>query len=446
VTASPCTDDRSVTQAGTPPQVGGCNDLWFAEWCCELATASVEAGNTILARCAHRLGEHFAADYVAVMGFDLDPERWYCRAVWSSPHAGATTLALRRPLKEQYPWVWSHLLAGDVLPVARVSELPAAAETERLEWQRLGIEMITWIPIRTNASLVGVVSMASRQSGPVGPSESLPRLQMLGKLLGAWQERTHGEQDRHAAAVRADAEQRRLRDELAHEDRLRTLGELTAGIVHEISQPLQAIANFVSAARQVVERRPENLAEADHWLQQAGQATQTTATIVQRLRSFAQRHVHERVPTSLAALVHEALGFLDFDLRQKKMQVRLEWKAVQEQVLVDRVQLLQVLINLLQNACDASAAREPPDRLITVVLSSTELEVRLSVRDRGVGLPAPISSVFEPFMSTKSHGLGLGLPISKRIVEEQGGQLTAERNSDHGATFHIVLPQFRTVP
>lgn len=240
---------------------------------------------------------------------------------------------------------------------------------------------------------------------------------------------------------RAEEDLQRLRDELAHVDRVNTLGEMAAGIAHEISQPLYSITNFLNAAKNVIEQHKQSdLEEVRSWLQQATNAARNAGEIIQRLRTFARTHRHQRQKEHIASLVTEAITFMEFEMRRRETRVVLEFHGENVTLMVDRVQILQVLVNLLQNACEAMVTRKPRERIVTVHVVSDSEKVAIQVRDRGVGLPANEHDIFNPFVTTKSEGLGLGLAISKAIVERHGGQLLAERNPDVGATFHVVIP------
>jgi two-component system sensor kinase FixL len=140
-------------------------------------------------------------------------------------------------------------------------------------------------------------------------------------------------------------------------------------------------------------------------------------------------------------IVDDVLDLAHSDLIHRGVSVATRLSDRMPQVLGDRVQLQQVLLNLVVNGCDAMVDAEPVDRVLVVSTSTDDTGIRLSVRDNGTGISTePLDAVFQPFMTSKEHGLGLGLAICRSILEAHGGRLWAENNGGHGATFHVSLP------
>jgi C4-dicarboxylate-specific signal transduction histidine kinase len=169
---------------------------------------------------------------------------------------------------------------------------------------------------------------------------------------------------------------------------------------------------------------------------------QRAGAVIDRLRSMMKKEELRLQPLDLNEVLGEVLDLLHSDLIQRRVSVERHLALSLPAVLADRVQLQQVLLNLILNACDAMSANAPGERRITLVTALTPDDaVLLAVADRGAGIPeGKIDRVFEPFFTSKEHGMGLGLAICRSIVEAHGGRLHAANNPDGGATFHLALP------
>jgi two-component system sensor kinase FixL len=239
-----------------------------------------------------------------------------------------------------------------------------------------------------------------------------------------------------------EAERRRvnaLRDELIHVSRLNDMGEVVAGLAHEVGQPVAAILNFAAAHRRASAPggpgpEPELIARIETQARRAGE-------ILKRLRSFIEKRPAEREVVSVGVLVSEALKLAP---PRSLAQIIVASEPDGEiNVCVDRIQVEQVLINLLRNADEAVRNWQAPQ--IRVAVSQTDAgDVRVSVADNGPGVePEARDKLFSAFYSTKRLGMGVGLAICKSIVESHGGEICFRQNSPQGAIFEFVLPVFR---
>ena len=236
---------------------------------------------------------------------------------------------------------------------------------------------------------------------------------------------------------------RQLQAELAHAGRVSMLGELTASIAHEVNQPLAAIATNGAAGLRWLSRAEPDVGEAKALLQRMGDDARRAAEIIARIRGMAVRRAPEPVPLALDALVHEAVQFLQHELRAQHAQLRLQLAPNLPAVQGDRVQLQQVIVNLVVNALQAMAQAGSPRRELRVETALTAAgEVELAVLDSGPGIAAEhLDRLFESFFSTKANGMGLGLPVCRSIIEAHGGRLLASnRDDDCGARFVVTLP------
>ena len=252
---------------------------------------------------------------------------------------------------------------------------------------------------------------------------------------------------RDASERRADEDlERRHREELAHVTRLSMMGEMASGLAHEVNQPLTSISTYVEGLQVRLGRddlKPEMLADIlGRVVDQAGVASQ----IIRRLRAFVLKRGTVRADEAVNDLVGETLALLDADLKRRRIVIRVDAGEGLPPVSVDGVQIQQVLVNLIRNAADATEAAGGPPRPVELVTASDGPRgIRIDVIDRGVGLTQQrLDRIFDPFFSTKDDGMGMGLTISRSIVEGHGGRLWAVANPRHGCTFSLVLPAVET--
>lgn len=231
-----------------------------------------------------------------------------------------------------------------------------------------------------------------------------------------------------------------LQSELVHISRLTAMGEMASTLAHELNQPLSAISNYLSGARRVLDGSARNaqllVSEA---LDKASEQSLRAGQIISRLRNFVARGEAERKTESLSKLLEEASALALVGAKDQGVKVRFDLDTGNDLVIADKVQVQQVVLNLIRNAIEAMS--ESPRR--EMVISSTadgHRMVRVSVSDTGAGLSSEIlPQLFQPFVTTKQQGMGVGLSISKTIVESHGGRLWAEPNPGGGTVFHLTL-------
>jgi len=242
--------------------------------------------------------------------------------------------------------------------------------------------------------------------------------------------------------LQAEEEARRQREELAHVLRVTTMGELTASLAHEISQPLSAISLNAQAVQQLLGRGPAQAQEAGEALDDIVSEVQRAGQIIERVRVLFRKQHLKPVAVDINALIEDVARLLHNTLLSRRIDMRLALGQGMSPVLGDSVQLEQVVLNVVVNACDAIAAAEDGPRLITILTSQPE-PARLSIEvvDTGVGVKeADLERIFEHFVTTKPQGLGMGLAISSSIIKAHGGRMWATRNPHRGLTLHIELP------
>ena len=238
-----------------------------------------------------------------------------------------------------------------------------------------------------------------------------------------------------------------LQAELVHVSRLTAMGEMASALAHELNQPLSAIANYLRGSRRLLANGDpadqERLSEA---LGKAADQAMRAGSVIQRLRQFVGRGETEKTVENLPKLIEEASALGLVGARELGVHVTMTFDPACDQALVDRVQIQQVVINLLRNAVDAM--RDAPKRELLVALSATMdgfIAVRISDTGSGIG-EETLPRLFEPFMTTKKEGMGVGLSICRTIIESHGGTIWAQNNPRGGATFTFTMPRLTEPP
>jgi PAS domain S-box-containing protein len=250
------------------------------------------------------------------------------------------------------------------------------------------------------------------------------------------------------AAARAEEAEKALHEsqaELAHVTRVTTLGEVTASFAHEVNQPLAAIVNNANACLGLLPSEAHDLHEVREALGDIVSDAERASAIIRRVRTLATRSASERMSLRLDDVVADVVALATAEATARRVTIRTEVAADLPIVSGDRVQLQQVLLNLVVNGMDAMASVDEERRLL-VIRGCCDVDdgrpaATISVEDHGIGLrAAEMGRLFEAFYTTKPHGMGLGLAISRSIIEMHGGRLWAEPNQGPGATFSFRVP------
>src|SRR6185295_12716376 len=232
----------------------------------------------------------------------------------------------------------------------------------------------------------------------------------------------------------------------AHAARAVMMTEITGSIGHELSQPLGSIRLNADTAEQLIASNRATLEELRDILRDIGREDERATRIVDRVRAMLKKQDIDKRPVDVFAVVRESVAFMAHDAAARRVQVDCRLPAAPCFVLGDQVMLQQVVVNLVLNAFDAMGeADTPADRRVLIEAVPGPATVEISVRDFGPGIPEHLSSrLFEPFVTTKPNGLGLGLSIVSSIVAAHGGTIGSHNAADGGAVFCITLPQTKT--
>ncbi len=242
--------------------------------------------------------------------------------------------------------------------------------------------------------------------------------------------------------VRHAEEAREHRERLAHAARVMTMGEMAAGIAHEINQPLAAIASYAHACRRMLESGEFDDPDLLEALHEVGSQAERAGEVIRRLRAMVKTGEERREVADLNEVVAEAVRLATIDVRAFDGRIDLELSAGLSPVKIDVIQVQQVLLNLVRNAIDAMSDVDVPDKRVLVRTRAAEGEtVVVDVVDEGKGLSEEVAEkLFRPFFTTKGSGMGMGLSISRSIITAHGGRLWFTHGPHAGATFHFSLP------
>ena len=286
------------------------------------------------------------------------------------------------------------------------------------------------VPLTVSGAVVRALSFATVHEERDWPEALVPRIALLGEVLASVLARD--EAQRHEQEAKAQA---------AHATRVGAMGAFAASLAHELTQPLAAsLANAETGVRLLAAPEPD-LDELRATLADIVADERRAGDLVQKLRRFLRRGEVEHGELEPAEVLEEVLRLVGREAQARGVRLHLEIADALPKIVGDRVQLQQVVLNLLSNAIDAAATGDRPAREVTVLAGRSGDGVRVEVRDSGAGMDAEtLARIFQPFFTTKPKGMGLGLSISRTIVEAHGGTLSAHSAPGKGSTFRIELP------
>jgi two-component system sensor kinase FixL len=238
-----------------------------------------------------------------------------------------------------------------------------------------------------------------------------------------------------------EARLQELQAELVHVSRLTAMGEMASALAHELNQPLSAISNYMKGSRRLLESSTDqNTGQVRDAMDKAADQAIRAGQIIRRLRDFVARGESERRVEDVKKLVEEASALALVGAKDKGVRVRFEFAPRVDFVLADKVQIQQVLLNLMRNAIEAMEGQERRELVVSTAPAADDM-VEISVADTGTGIAPEVGAqLFQPFVTTKAHGMGVGLSISRTIIEAHGGSIAPRPNSGGGTVFSFTLP------
>jgi len=290
-----------------------------------------------------------------------------------------------------------------------------------------------------NAKIIGIGRevQGKRQSGsifPIGLSVGKIPTDDQPKFVGIIRDITEQK--------RSEEEIHHIRERLSQFGRLSTLGEMAAGLAHELNQPLTAIATYTQACQRLIESGQSNDDEILATLKKCDSQAQRAGDVIRRLRQFVQKKELGRHEVSCDELIRDLAALAEVDARNNGIPLTINVAEGLPKIMVDAVQIQQVILNLIRNGIDAMLNMDQSDEGISVSVKKLgNDQIKIAVTDHGRGITKEAEKrIFQPFFTTKSSGLGLGLAICQSIITSHGGVLSFSKNPSGGATFHFTLP------
>ena len=331
----------------------------------------------------------------------------------------------------EFPWMTARLQRGEVINVSQLEELPYEAAVDRQSYLMHRVKPQVAVPLLVSGIVVGGLIFSTVGAERAKSDELIQQLHLLGEVFANALSRKQGE-----------LEAMRLRQELAHIGRVSALGELTASLAHELNQPLTAILSNAQAAQRLLAGDMVDLEKVREILSDIVADDKRAAAVISGLRGLLKKGEPEFVRLDLNEIVGAVAWLMRSDTIMRNVSMSLDLASDLPNARGDRVQLQQVVLNLVLNGLEAM--REPHAGTRTLVIRTARDvagAVRVTVQDSGPGIaPKDLGHIFEPLYTTKREGLGMGLAIVHTIISAHGGTVGAENNRDGGASFRVTLP------
>jgi signal transduction histidine kinase len=333
-------------------------------------------------------------------------------------------------VKLAFPWTANRLLSGELVVISRIDEFPIEAAEERSYARLNGGARTIAIPLRIAGAVVGALSFGAVLSEERWTQESVQRLKLVAEIFGNALERK-----------RAEGETRRLSEELRQVSQVVTIGELTTALAQELNQPLAAILSNARAVRRLLAAKPANLAEIDTAVDDIIRDDARAVEIVRDVRALFRRDEAKKSSVDIKELVLDVGRIVRADAEMKNISLMLEAPDSLPLVWGDKTHLTQGILNLVFNAFDSVCDSDGPREVALRAANDKPGYINVSLRDTGKGIdPKIMPRLFEPFVTTKPTGIGMGLAIVRSIIENHGGRIWATQNPDRGATLECELP------
>ena len=374
------------------------------------------------------VGEFLGADYVGLLQANGAGADLHVAWQWSQPGA-ASLVGLK--CVEQFPWAFSRVQGGDTLVCDSIDALPDAAATDRSAFAAFNLRSAVILPLVTGGQVQGALSLVVVDGRPK-PEWDLAQLRLVAEVLA-----------NACARRRAELEVQGGRQKLAHMARLSSMGELTASLAHQLNQPLTGILNNAEAARRFIDTGRATIPMLRDIVVDIIDDDRRAADVIRRVREMLTRTDWSPAQLDANALVRDVAMLVASDAVLRNVSVSFDFARDPVVVYGNRVDLQQVLLNVVTNAMDAVAERPIPQRLVNVQTAAdpTSGTVLVIVRDRGPGLAeGSEEQIFEPFVTTKASGMGMGLAVARSLVDNHGGSIRAANHREGGAVVTISIP------
>jgi signal transduction histidine kinase len=354
----------------------------------------------------------------------------YVTHQWARPGVGTPHRGIPIDRTPYTPWLDDQIASGHMVVFSRLDDLPPEASTDREVFREAGNKSNVTIPLRVGGVVVGALLFGAIRFEKHWSEQELQRLKLVAEIFGNALERK-----------RAEAEIRRLAEELRQASQIMTMGALTASLAHELNQPLGAILNNAKAARRLLTATTPDLIEIDAALDDIIRDDARAVDIVKNVRAMFQRGEAKVAPVDLRQLIFEVARIVNGDARMKKISWSLELPDSLPPVRGVKTHLTQAVLNLVVNAFDSVCDSGGPREVVLRAAQEEPNQIHVSVGDSGRGIDDEVMpNLFEAFYTTKPLGMGMGLTLVRSIIENHGGRIWAARNPVRGARLEFVLP------
>jgi signal transduction histidine kinase len=352
-------------------------------------------------------------------------------SVLCSAATGGLEPNLRGPMPAYRKWFERELLSGRTVAVRSYNEFPPEAAAAAEHYRQAGIHSQLVIPLTVDGKIVAMIAFVAFKYSRQWPDEFIARIRVIGEVMA-----------QALLRKRSEAALRTTQSELARVTGLTTAGQMAASIAHEINQPLAAIVTAGGASlRWLANPTPAHIEEARALLNRIIRDGNRASQAIDDIRAMFKNERQEKVSLDVNQLVREVLALLDSELRSSQVLVQTELLQEPLPVLADRVQLQQVIANLITNAIEAMNMVNDRARTLRVKSAISKPDgVLVSVEDSGPGIDREnLGEIFHPFFTTKPRGMGMGLAICRSIIEAHNGRLSVRSAVDRGTVFQIAL-------
>ena len=396
--------------------------------------AGPQGEDTAIISGLHGIAGFLGVDRATLWQWDEVDGRYRISHRWLSDTAGSPPTIID---ETDVPWLGGRLRAGHPVAFASLRDLPPAAGTDLPALERAGLAAALAVPMAPSRTAVGAFVLSNTQRERGWPQYVIDGAGLLAEVFASLLARRSSRARQQAAETQAQ----RDRNALGHMARVDMLGKLSASIAHQLNQPLAAILANAEAANIMLARETVDLVELREICRDIIAEDHRAAEVIRRLGALYRRGEVAVAPLDLNSLVTETLELLRTELLTRDIIVSTDLDESLRPIEGDRVQLQQVLLNLVINAADAMRSTPAAQRVLDIRTERQAAEVNLRVRDYGPGIPtADFETIFEAFWTTKTSGLGIGLVICQSIVAAHGGRLTVTNPEGGGASFCIALP------
>jgi len=383
--------------------------------------------DSAIEKSLRHIGEFHHADYAGLLLVSGTAGETEVEWQWTEPSASALEgLKCHRV----FPWAFGRVLAGDTLIVESVEDMPTEAPADRNAFRAFGLQTMALLPLKTAGHARGVMSLMITRPG-AKPQWNLQQLRLVAEVLATASSRRE-----------AELEVQGGRQKLASMARLSSMGELTASLAHQLNQPLTGIRNNAEAARRFIDSGRATMPQLRDIVVDIIDDDRRAGDVIRRVREMLARTEWSPLQLDANALVQDVAVLIASDAVLRNVSVSFDFAEGPVIVNGNRIDLEQVLLNVVTNAMDAVADRPVSQRVVTVQTRRGDRgTVQLVVRDRGAGLPAGFEDrIFEPFVTTKPTGMGMGLAVARSLVDNHGGSIRAANHPEGGAVVTISLP------